>query len=269
MTSNPFALRNPFKTALREGRRQIGLWQALANAYTTEICAGAGFDWLLFDGEHAPNDIPSLLAQLQAAAPYPVHAVGRPPVGDPHVIKQYLDIGFQTLLMPFVESAEQARALVRAVRYPPFGIRGVAPGLSRAARWGRIADYLDRADDEICLLVQIESVAGIDKLDSICAVDGVDGLFIGPADLSAALGRRGRPGDPAMIERIEDAVRRIAASGKAAGILALDHAFAERCAGLGCTFIAIGTDTGLLARASSELAGTGGAALNASQTSAY
>jgi 4-hydroxy-2-oxoheptanedioate aldolase len=255
MSVSPSALHNPFKAALRKGRRQIGLWQALANPYTIEICAGAGFDWLLLDGEHAPNDIPTLLAQLQAAAPYPVHAVGRPPVGDPHVIKQYLDIGFQTLLIPFVETAGQAEALVRAVRYPPFGIRGVAPGLSRAARWGRVADYLDRADDEICLLVQIESVTGIENLDSICAVDGVDGLFIGPADLSAAFGHRGRPGDPAMVERIEDAIRRIVASGKAAGILALDPAFAERCGGLGCTFIAVGTDTGLLARASSELAG--------------
>jgi 4-hydroxy-2-oxoheptanedioate aldolase len=267
MSGGSSTLRNPFKAALREGRRQIGLWQALANAYTTEICAGAGFDWLLFDGEHAPNDIPSLLAQLQAAAPYPVHAIGRPPVGDPHIIKQYLDIGFQTLLMPFVETAEQAGALARGVRYPPFGIRGVAPGLSRAARWGRIADYLDRADDEICLLVQIESVAGIENLDSICAVDGVDGLFIGPADLSAAFGYRGRPGDRFMIERIEDAIRRIVASGKAAGILALDPAFAERCAGLGCTFIGVGTDTGLLARASSELARPFDAASSASRTS--
>jgi 4-hydroxy-2-oxoheptanedioate aldolase len=269
MSGNPSALENRFKAALGQGRRQVGLWQALANAYTTEICAGAGFDWLLFDGEHAPNDIPLLLAQLQAAAPYPVHAVGRPPAGDPHIIKQYLDIGFQTLLIPLVETAAQAEALVRAVRYPPFGIRGVAPGLSRAARWGRIADYLDRADDEICLLVQIESVAGIENLDSICAVEGVDGLFIGPADLSASFGYRGRSGDPFMVERIEDAIRRIVASGKAAGILALDPAFAERCVDLGCTFIAVGTDAGLLARASSELAGRTHSAPGASEGIGY
>jgi 4-hydroxy-2-oxoheptanedioate aldolase len=256
MSASP-ALHNPFKAALRQGRRQTGLWQALANSYTTEICAGAGFDWLLFDGEHAPNDIPLLLAQLQAAAAYPVHAIGRPPAGDPHIIKRYLDIGFQTLLMPFVETAEQAGALVRAVRYPPSGIRGVAPGLSRAARWGRIPDYLDRADDEICLLAQIESVAGIDNLDEICAVDGVDGLFIGPADLSAAFGYRGRPDHPEMVARLEEAIGRIVASGKAAGILALDPAFADRCAALGCTFIAVGTDAGLLARASSDLANRG------------
>lgn len=269
MSGNASALHNPFKAALREGRRQTGLWQALANPCTTEICAGAGFDWLLFDGEHAPNDIPLLLAQLQAAAPYPAHAIGRPPVGDPHVIKQYLDIGFQTLLIPFVESAEQAEALVRAMRYPPVGIRGVAPGLSRAARWGRIPDYLDRADEELCLLVQIESVAGIEALDPICTVDGVDGLFIGPADLSASFGHRGRPGDPEMVARVEDAIRRIVASGKAAGILAADPAFAERCAALGCTFIAVGTDTGLLARASSELANRANVPPNDADRSGY
>jgi 4-hydroxy-2-oxoheptanedioate aldolase len=155
------------------------------------------------------------------------------------------------------------------VRYPPSGIRGVAPGLSRAASWGRIADYLDRADDEICLLVQIESATAIENLDSICAVDGVDGLFIGPADLSAAFGYRGRAGDPLMIERIEDAIHRIAASGKAAGILALDPAFAERCASLGCTFIAVGSDTGLLARASSELAGKAKAVPSSSDDIGY
>lgn len=247
-------LANPFKVALAEGRMQTGLWQALANPYTAEICAGAGFDWLLFDGEHGPSDVPLLLAQLQAVAPYPVHAVARPPVGEAWLMKQYLDIGFQTLLVPFVETAAQAAALVRAMRYPPGGVRGIGAGLARAARWGRVTDYLDRADAQTCLLVQVESADGLANLDAIAAVDGVDGVFIGPADLSAAFGHRGRPGHPDMVTRIEDALRRIIAAGKAAGSLAVDPALAARYAELGCTFLAVGTDTGLLANGSTALA---------------
>ncbi len=143
-------IRNDFKRALREGKTQIGLWQALASPYTAEICAGAGFDWLLLDGEHAPNDLRSLLAQLQAIAPYPVAAVARPPNGDASLLKQYLDIGFTSLVVPMVESAAQAHGLVRAVRYPPTGMRGVGASLARAARWGRVPDYLQQADGEIC-----------------------------------------------------------------------------------------------------------------------
>lgn len=247
-------LPNPFKAALAEGRMQIGLWQALANPYTAEICAGAGFDWLLFDGEHGPSDVPLLLAQLQAVAPYPVHPVARLPVGETWLVKQYLDIGFQTLLVPFVETAAQAAALVRAMRYPPGGVRGIGAGLARAARWGRVTDYLDRADSQMCLLVQIESAEGLANLEAIAQVDGVDGVFIGAADLSAAFGHRGRPGHPDMVTRIEDALRRIVATGKAAGSLAVDPALAARHAELGCTFLAVGTDTGLLANGSTALA---------------
>lgn len=252
--SDPFDLTNPFKAALREGRPQIGLWQALASPITAEICAGAGFDWLLFDGEHGPNDVPGLLAQLQAVAPYPVAPVARLPVADARLAKQYLDIGFQTLLVPFVESAEEARMMARAVRYPPDGIRGLAPGLTRAARWNRIPDYLDRADSQTCLLVQIESRPGLDSLDAITATEGVDGVFIGPTDLSAALGYRGQPGHPDMVATIENAIDRILAAGKAAGILAVDPALAERYLARGCTFVAIGTDTGLLAAGAQALA---------------
>ena len=250
---------NPFKQALREGRKQIGLWQALANPYTAEICAGAGFDWLLFDGEHAPNSIPTMLAQLQAVAPYPVHPVGRVPTGDTVVIKQYLDIGFQTLLVPFVETAEQAHELVRAMRYPPEGVRGIGVGLSRAARWNRVAGYLDDAADELCLIVQVESAAGLADLDAILAVDGVDAVFIGPADLSAALGYRGRADHPEMVATINDAIGRIVRAGKAAGTLALDLSAADRCARAGCSFIAIGTDVSVLARGTADLARAGGA----------
>lgn len=256
----PFA--NPFKAALREKRVQIGLWQALASPYTAEICAGAGFDWLLFDGEHGPSDVPMMLAQLQAVAAYPTHAVARLPVGETWLVKQYLDIGFQTLLIPFVESAEQAEGLVRAVRYGPAGLRGMGSGLSRAARWGRIPGYIDGADAEICLIVQVESVPGYERLDAIAAVDGVDAVFVGPADLSAAFGHRGDPGHPDMVARIEDALARIVAAGKAAGTLATDPSVAARARALGCTFVAVGTDIGLLAGGSADLArraGAGGA----------
>lgn len=244
---------NPVKTALREGRVQIGLWQALANAYTAEICAGAGFDWLMFDGEHVPNDIPLLLAQLQAVAPYPVHPCARVPAGETHLIKQYLDIGFSTLLIPLVESADQAAHLVRACRYPPHGVRGVGTGLARAARWNRVANYVHEADDQICLLVQVELVKGLRNLDTICATEGVDGVFIGPSDLSAALDHRGNSSHPevqAAIVRIIDAAKR---HGKAPGTLAVDTKLAQKYIEMGCTFIAVGTDLGLLARGGAEL----------------
>lgn len=246
--------RNTFKAALAAGRSQIGLWQALASPVTTEICAAAGFDWLLVDGEHGPNDIPLLAAQLRAAAPFPTHAVGRVPIGEVHLIKQYLDLGFQTLLVPMVESVAQAERLARACRYPPDGIRGVGAGLVRASGYGRRGDYLAQADAEVCLIVQIETRPGLDALDGIAAVDGVDGVFIGPADLAAALGHRGQPGAPAVQDAIADGVARIRAAGKPAGALAADDALVRRYLELGMTFVAVGSDVGLLARGSSELA---------------
>ncbi len=245
---------NPMKAALAAGHAQIGLWQALANPYTAEICAGAGFDWLLFDGEHAPNDLSTLLAQLQGVAAYPVHAVARPPVGATHLIKQYLDIGFTTLLVPMVDTAEQAAELVRAVRYPPNGVRGVGSAIARASRWNRIDGYLDEADDQVCLLVQVETLKGFSNLAGIAAVDGVDGVFIGPSDLSAAMGHRGKPGHPEVQAAIEGAIATILDAGKAAGILIADEVLARRYLELGCTFVAVGTDVTLLARGAEALA---------------
>jgi 4-hydroxy-2-oxoheptanedioate aldolase len=187
---------NPFKSAIARGEQQIGLWLSLAHAYSAEVCATAGFDWLLVDGEHAPNDIPGTLAQLQALAAYRSHAVVRVVQGDASLVKQMMDIGVQTLLVPMVDTAQQARAMVAATRYPPQGVRGVAASVARASRWGAQADYLDRANDDACLLVQAESATALANLDEICAVDGVDGVFIGPADLAASMGRRGHPGHP-------------------------------------------------------------------------
>jgi 4-hydroxy-2-oxoheptanedioate aldolase len=244
---------NRFKAALAAPNVQLGLWQALGSPVTAEICATAGFDWLLFDGEHGLNTMPGLQAQIQAVAPYPVHAVARVPVGEAWVIKQYLDVGFQTLLIPFVESADQAKALVRAIKYGPEGIRGVAAGLTRAGRWGTIPDYLVNGEKELCLIVQIESVAGLEALDEILTVDGIDAVFIGPADLSAAYGHLGNTGHPEMAARIRDGLTRIAASGKAAGTLALTDLAFDTAVECGARFIAVGTDVGLLARGSADL----------------
>jgi 4-hydroxy-2-oxoheptanedioate aldolase len=262
---------NAFKAALKAGRAQIGFWQTLASPYTAEICAGAGFDWLVFDGEHGPNDVPLLLAQLQAAAAYPVQPVGRPPVGETRIIKQYLDIGFTTLLIPHVDTAEQAEKLVRAVRYPPAGVRGVAPGVVRAAHWGRDTDYLDKADEQICLLVQVETKLGLENLDAIAAVDGVDGVFIGPADLSASLGLRHSPAGPEMQAVISDAGARIQAAGKAAGVLMANEALARRYLSEGFAFVAVGTDADLMASRSSALAALykGGAAAESTAPRVY
>ena len=245
---------NPFKQALKEGRRQIGLWQSMASPYTAEICAGAGFDWLLFDGEHAPNDVPSLLAQLQAVEAYPTHAIGRPPYGEIRLIKQYLDIGFQTLLIPLVDTAEQAALMVKAMRYPPGGIRGVGAGSARVARWNRVENYFRDADDQMCLLVQAETKLALQNLDAIAAVDGVDGVFIGPADLSAALDRRGDAGHPDVQAAIRDAFSRILKAGKAAGILTSNEEWAKDYLDQGASFVAVGTDVGLLARHTTGLA---------------
>ena len=246
--------KNTFKAAIENARAQIGLWLGLTDPVCAEISAGAGFDWLLIDGEHAPNDVRSILAQLQAVAPYPVHPIVRPVSGDVQLIKQLLDIGAQTLLVPMVESAEQARLLVSAMRYPPAGIRGVGAALARASQWNRVNNYLHEANDQMCLLVQVETRLGLDNLDAIAAVEGVDGVFIGPSDLSAALGHLGKPTHPEVQRAIEDAIRRIRAAGRAAGILSTDEALTRRYLSLGCTFVAVGLDGNLLMRATQDLA---------------
>ena len=245
---------NPFKRALAEGKPQFGLWAALADAYVTELLATAGFDWLLIDNEHAPNDVRSTLAQLQAVAAYPSHAVVRPVRSDTALIKQLLDIGAQTLLLPMIDSAEQAADAVAATRYPPQGMRGVGSALARASRWNRIPDYLNTAAQQLCVLVQVETVQGMENLPAIAAVDGVDGVFFGPADLSASMGLLGQPGAPSVREAIRHGIRSVRSAGKAAGVLAPDPAIAADYLEAGATFVAVGTDTGLLSRAAADLA---------------
>ncbi|OCJ07340.1 2,4-dihydroxyhept-2-ene-1,7-dioic acid aldolase [Rhizobium sp. AC27/96] len=247
------APKNLFKQALKEGRAQIGLWQALANPYTVEICSGAGYDWLLLDAEHAPNDVPLLASQLQAMKGTTSHAVIRPPIGETWIIKQMLDIGAQTLLIPMVDSKEMAETMVKAVRYPPHGVRGVGAALARASAFNRIPDYLPTANDEICLLLQVESRAGLAALDAIASTDGVDGVFIGPADLAADMGYLGKPGAPEVQAEVEKALAKIQSHGKAAGILIGDLSLAKRYLELGATFVAIGNDVTLLANATTKL----------------
>ena len=244
---------NSFKRALRAGKPQIGLWSSLSSNYTVEVIAGAGFDWILLDSEHSPADIENLLTQLQAAAPYPTHPVVRIPWNDMVTIKRVLDIGAQSLLVPYVSTAEEARAAVSYTRYPPAGVRGVA-GTTRATRFGRIPDYARRAHEEICLLVQVETQRALDNIEAICAVDGVDGVFIGPADLHASLGHPGEIANPKVKPMIDDAIRRIRKSGKAPGILTPNEADARHWLDCGALFVAVGADVGILARGAEALA---------------
>ena len=247
------APKNMFKAALREGKLQLGLWQALTSPTTVEICGNAGYDWLLIDAEHAPNDLPLLVEQLRALEGSSSHAIVRPPIGEAWIIKQLLDIGAQTLLIPMVETGEQAASLVRAMFYPPHGIRGVGAALARASGYNSIPDYLKTANDEACLLLQIESRAGIEALDAITCTEGVDGVFIGPADLAADMGHLGNPGHPAVQAAVEDAIRRIVGHGKAAGVLTGDLGLARRYAEIGATFVGIGNDVTLLGNAARSL----------------
>jgi 4-hydroxy-2-oxoheptanedioate aldolase len=245
--------RNSFKHALREGRVQKGLWLGLADPYVAELLASTGFDWLLIDAEHGPNDLRQVLAQLQAIAPYSTYPVVRPVEGNVALIKQYLDIGAQTLLIPMIETVEQAAQMVAATRYPPRGIRGVGSALARASRWNQVKDYLHKAEEEICVLLQVESVKALSNLAAIAAVDGVDGVFFGPADLSGSMGYLGNPGAPAVQQAIEEGIAVVRKAGKAAGILSADRTLARKYLDQGAQFVAVGVDTTLLVRAASDL----------------
>lgn len=247
-------LTNPFKAALLNRERQIGLWMVLANSYTAEICAGAGFDWLLFDGEHSPNTLTSLLEQLQAVAPYRSAPVVRVPWNDTVLIKQVLDIGVQNLLVPMVQNADEAARAVAATRYPPQGVRGIGSAGARASRWNRIPDYLHRANDQMCVMVQLETPEALSNLEEIAAVDGVDGIFIGPSDLSAAMGHMGNPAHPDVQTAIDDGIKRILKLGKAPGILHSDAKLCQHWLNLGAVFVAVGLDGALLARSAEKLA---------------
>lgn len=246
---------NAFKQALRNGKPQIGLWLGMADPAAAELLASVGFDWLLIDAEHSPNDPRSVLAQLQVIAPYPAHPVVRPVQGAVELIKQYLDIGAQTLLLPMIETAEQAALMVAATRYPTRGVRGVASATTRASRWGQISGYFEQCDAEMCVLVQVESVKGLNNLQAIAAVDGVDGVFFGPADLAASMGLIGKPMDPKVRQAVAEGIAAVKKAGKAAGTLTSDPALAREYLAMGALFVAVGVDMSLLAKAATELAG--------------
>lgn len=243
---------NTFKTALASGRMLYGCWAGFADPYATEVLTTAGFDWLVIDGEHAPNDLRSIMAQLQVIDGKHSAPVVRLPMGEAWLIKQVLDTGAQTLLIPMVDTAAQARDLVRAMRYPPDGIRGSGAALARASRFADIPDYIPTANDQMCLLVQVETATGIDALEAICQTDGVDGVFIGPSDLAADMGYQGDSTRPEVQAVIRDALGRIKASGKAPGILALDHDTATTYRDWGAQFLAVGIDVVMLASAARQ-----------------
>jgi len=259
---------NGFKRALRNGTPQIGLWVGLADAYAAELLATTGFDWMCIDAEHAPNDVRTVLSQLQAMAAHPTQAAVRLVQGDTALIKQYLDVGAQTLVIPMVESAEQAAQLVAATRYPPRGIRGVGSALARASRWNQIGDYLHACETELCVIAQIETTVGLDHLEAIAAVEGVDGVLFGPADLAASMGLLGKPSDPAVQKAICSGIERVKKVGKAAGTLSVDRQLAQRYLELGALFVAVGVDTTLLTKAARELAAFFGAPTAFSEPSA-
>jgi 4-hydroxy-2-oxoheptanedioate aldolase len=245
---------NTFKEALANGDRLIGCWTSFAESVTAEIMGTAGFDWLVIDGEHAPNDIRSVRDQLMALSASPSHPVVRVPVGDTALIKMVLDAGAQTILVPMVNSADQARELVRACRYPPEGVRGVGAGAARATGYGSFSDYIQTADAQVCLLVQVENRAGIAALDDILKVDGVDGVFIGPADLSTDMGYQGNSAAPEVRDTIADAIRRIKKAGKAPGILGTNEEATQSYLEMGAQFLAVGIDVMILTQAARALA---------------
>ena len=245
--------KNRFKQALRANKAQIGLWGSIPSNYTAEVVAGAGFDWFLIDSEHTPVDIETVLRMVQAVAAYPTEPVVRVPWNDMVTIKRVLDIGVQSILIPQVTTVEEARDAVSFARFPTKGVRGVA-GTTRATRFGRIKNYFAGADAEICVLLQLESDAALNNLEAIAAIDGVDGIFIGPADLHASLGRLGEIANEQVLPIIDDAIKRIVKAGKAPGILTASEELARRWLKLGATFVAVGADVGILARGSEALA---------------
>jgi 4-hydroxy-2-oxoheptanedioate aldolase len=251
----PLRLSPTFHAALAAaGRPLAGMWVCSGSPLVAEICAGSGLDWLLIDAEHSPNGLESVLAQLHAVSGYPLQVLVRPPVNDTVVIKQYLDLGVQNLLIPMVNSASEAEAAVAAVRYPPLGVRGVGSALARASRWNRIPDYLARASETISVTVQVESEAAVASVENILAVDGVDGIFLGPSDLAASMGLLGQQEHPKVRAAVEHCLAAAKTAGKPAGVNAFNEATARAYMTAGASFVLVGADVALLARGTEALA---------------
>lgn len=247
-------LENQFKSALSLPETLWGLWMGLPDTNCAEICGGAGFDWVLIDGEHAPFDLNSIRLHLQALAPHNTSPIVRIEEGNPTLIKRILDIGAQTLLVPMINTAEQAEQVVEAAMYPPTGTRGIGSSLTRAAQWNRTPQYLRRANDQVCILVQVETKQAIENIEQIASVPGVDGVFIGPSDLSGSMGHIGNPGHPEVVAAIDYAIEKIQQAGKAVGILSIDPQQAQKYARRGVKFIGAGVDTLLLRNGAEALA---------------
>lgn len=245
--------KNRFKAGLRAGRSQIGLWNTIGGNTVPEMLGGAGFDWVLIDCEHAAIEAVEVLPALQAIGQTPeVSSVVRPATNDPTLFKRLLDMGAQTFLVPYVQSAQEAENAVSAMRYGPQGVRGMA-GMTRATRYGKVEDYYNRAEEELCLIVQVETIDAVDQLEAIARTEGVDGVFIGPADLSASMGLRGQMGHPDVVAVIEDAFERLKRLDVPAGIMALNPDDANRYIGLGSVMTAVGVDLVMLADAAAAL----------------
>jgi 4-hydroxy-2-oxoheptanedioate aldolase len=246
---------NRWTERIGAGRPRFGMWVASGSGYVTEICAGSGIDWVLLDQEHAPNDLRTTLEQLQVLAGYPdVDVLVRPPAADPVLVKQLLDIGAQNIIVPMIDDSAAAGKAVQATRYPPAGIRGVGSALARASRWNRISDYLVTSDATVSLTVQVETLAGLERLGDIADVDGVDAVFIGPADLAASMGKLGQPEHPDVVSTIENALATVVEHGKSAGVNAFNESVAHRYVRAGASFVLVGADVALLARGAEKLA---------------
>ncbi len=251
----PLRLNPTFRDALAAADRPLaGMWVCSGSPLVAEICAGAGLDWLLIDMEHSPNGLESVLAQLQAVAAYPVSPVVRVPIGDVVTLKQVLDVGAQNILVPMVSSASEAEDVVAAVRYPPRGRRGVGSALARSGRWNRVEDYLTGADDHVSLFVQIETIEGVEAAAEIAAVDGVDGVFVGPSDLAASMGLLGQQTHPDVVAAVLRAFEAVRTAGTPAGVNAFDPIAARSYLDAGAAFVLVGADVALLARGSESLA---------------
>ena len=252
---NTMSINNRFKSAIKKGQQQFGIWNGIPHSYAAEICAGAGFDFVVVDAEHAPFSIDQIVIQLQAMSRYAeCSPIVRIPNDDPVLIKRLLDAGVQNFIVPMLESADQVKHMHQALRYPPEGIRGVGTALARAAQWNRVNDYFKLANNEVCLIAQIESVKGIEALDDILNQEAGEIIFLGPADLAGSMGYLGQPGHPEVVSAVKTAIEKIVASDKAAGILTSDPALIEEYSQMGVQMIGVGLDTILLAKATQKLA---------------
>ncbi|EED35788.1 2,4-dihydroxyhept-2-ene-1,7-dioic acid aldolase [Luminiphilus syltensis NOR5-1B] len=232
-----------------------GCWLGIPDSNVAEMAASAGFDWLLIDHEHAPFELADVMAHLRALAPYPVAPVVRPVNNDPALLKKFLEMGVHTFVIPMIDTADQAAACVRALNYPPKGDRGVGSSLARAAHWGQVDGYLENANDEICLIVQAETVTAIRNLDAILEVDGVDGVFLGPSDLAASMGHIGQNTHPDVVESVANSLGRIREKGRIAGVLATDADMIARYRSAGANFVGVSADTLLVGKAFRDCAG--------------